>query len=124
VSDQELLLLDGDCGLCNRLALFLKPRLLHPGSLAFCGQESEQGTVHMAQLPESIQQLDTVVLLAEGRPLIRSAAILAALLHLPWYWALGARMGLLVPRPIRDLIYDLVAKHRRRFFEPPDRCAF
>ena len=124
MSNTELLLLDGDCGLCNRLALFLKPRLQQPGSLQFLGQQSEQGATLMAQLPEPVREIDTVVLIGGGRTLIRSAAILHAAGHLHWYWALWAQLARLVPRPLRDAVYDLVARHRRRFFDPPDRCAF
>ncbi len=120
----DILLLDGDCGLCNRLALFLKPRLREPQALQFLGQESEQGAELMDELAEAIRGMDTVVLLRDGQPQVRSMAILQVMLLLPWYWALWARIGLLVPAPVRDLVYRLVARYRKRLFKPPDRCAF
>ena len=124
MTEVDILLLDGNCGLCNRLALFLKPRLRNPEALQFLGQESEQGAKLMDEMPEAIRSMDTVVLLRDGQPQVRSTAILRAMLQLPWYWAVWARIGLLVPRALRDLVYRPVARYRRRLFTPPDRCAF
>ena len=42
MSDDGILLLDGNCGLCNRLAIFLHPRLQNHKSLVFMTNESEE----------------------------------------------------------------------------------
>jgi predicted DCC family thiol-disulfide oxidoreductase YuxK len=36
---------------------------------------------------------------------------------------LGARVLRVLPRRLRDAAYDLVARHRHRFFPPPAECA-
>ena len=64
---------------------------------------------------------DTLVLLLDGQVLFRSDAVRAILLHLPgWRWA-GVLLGL-VPSPVRDLGYRLVARIRRWVLPPPEAC--
>ena len=118
----DVLLLDGFCGLCTRMAFFLKPRLARPGSLRFVGQESAEGEALLATLPPELRELDTVVLFRQGTTYVRSAAILRTGLYLRWWWKWMVPFGLVVPRPLRDLFYRVVARNRRKWFKPPDRC--
>ncbi|MDP6934943.1 MAG: DUF393 domain-containing protein [Myxococcota bacterium] len=123
-TNPDILLLDGECGMCTRLALFLEPRLVAPGRLRFVGQQSQEGLEAMGTLPPELHGLDTVVLLQDEAVHVRSTAILRTLLHLGWCWRVGARLVSIVPRFVRDPIYDLVARNRHRWFAPPDRCLF
>ena len=69
-------------------------------------------------LPDSV-----LVLTPGGHLLDRSEGALYVLRQLgrPWRW-LGAGLAL-IPRRLRDLIYDFIARHRRRFSpEPPAAC--
>jgi predicted DCC family thiol-disulfide oxidoreductase YuxK len=63
----------------------------------------------------------TIVLIEGGRAYARSTAALriARRLRFPWN-ALAA--GLIVPRPIRDAVYDWVARHRYGWFGRTDVC--
>lgn len=121
-TEQDLLFLDGDCGLCHRLAHFLTPRLRPPDSLLLVPQASDEARVALAELPQAYVGLDSVFLRREGRFYARSEAALRALLYLGWSWRLLGRLLLLVPRPLRDVAYDLVARHRHRIFGPSDSC--
>jgi len=64
---------------------------------------------------------DSLVLVDEDGVHVRSAAALRIARHLtfPWHltWALRA-----VPRPLRDWAYDLVARHRYRWFGRQEAC--
>ena len=126
--DAELLpgtlLLDAECGLCTRSALFLKPRLSEPGSLRFVGQQSAEGADLMSALPEPLQNLDTVVLYEGSRFYVRSDAVLRCGLHLRWSVRWIFLLGFVVPRPLRDALYRWVARNRSRWWPPPDTCAF
>ena len=53
--------------------------------------------------------------------LVRSAAALRSARYLGGAWRL-ASAGYLVPRPIRDALYDLVARHRHRLVREPEQC--
>lgn len=118
------LLLDAECGLCTRSALFLKPRLSDPESLRFVGQQSEEGADLMGALPESLQDLDTVVLYEGSEVYVRSDAVLRCGLHLRWSVRWIFVLGFAVPRPLRDSLYRWVARNRSRWWPPPDTCAF
>jgi len=116
--------LDGECGLCNRTALFLKARLVRPGTLRFVGQQSEEGQALLESLPADLAGLDTVVLFRAGRAYVRSAAALRTGFYLRWWWRALVLLGLLVPLPLRDAVYDAIARKRHQWWEPPDHCAF
>jgi len=61
-----------------------------------------------------------VLVTTEGRVLVRSAAVLHILRRLGGPWAALAAVGSLVPRPLRDALYDLIARVRLRLFARPD----
>ena len=64
---------------------------------------------------------ETLVVVYGGRCRTRSDAIVTILSLLPRPWSSLAWMRL-VPRPVRDRVYDLVARHRRRWFGRPEAC--
>ena len=63
----------------------------------------------------------TNVLLADGRPWFKSAASLRIFQLLGWPWALLSA-GWLVPCALRDELYDIVARHRLRWFGVRETC--
>jgi predicted DCC family thiol-disulfide oxidoreductase YuxK len=64
---------------------------------------------------------DSVVLIADGRLWTRSAAALRIARRLSFPWPL-LYVFVVVPRPLRDWIYDLVARHRYQWFGRRDAC--
>ena len=55
-----------------------------------------------------------------GHALFKSDATLAVISSLPhWRWARAFR---LVPKPLRDAVYDLVARNRYRIFGTYEAC--
>jgi predicted DCC family thiol-disulfide oxidoreductase YuxK len=91
------------------------------GRFAFAPLQSELGRrlLRQAGLPEDT--LDTVVLLQDGRAYLRSDAMLRAMKRLRAPWPL-ASLALVVPRFLRDAVYDFVARHRYRWFGRKDAC--
>lgn len=61
-----------------------------------------------------------VVLPEGGAPLVRSEAVLHLLTTLGGPWARLARLAGALPRPLRDGLYALVARHRHRCFRRPE----
>lgn len=123
-SQPDLLLLDGDCGMCNRGALFLKPRLADSASMRFVAIESEEAQELILELAEPLRAMDTVYLLRGGKVFVRSAAIVRLLPYMRWWWRPLFPLVWLVPLPVRDIFYRFIAKRRRRWFKPPETCAF
>ena len=113
---RSVLLYDGDCGFCAGSVQFVlrhEPAVAR-AHLAFAPLQGPFGSRVRAQFPELIG-VDSVVWYDPTGPSVRvrSAAALAAVAHLGGVWAVAAAMGRLVPRPLRDAVYDLIA--RRRF---------
>jgi predicted DCC family thiol-disulfide oxidoreductase YuxK len=135
VSDGEnggrlLVIFDGHCGLCNgtvrwllrhdgrdrlRFAAFDSPRvgeLLRVAGMNEAARGDGPGTILV------VRNLDST----ERQLVTRSDAIVALLGELPQPWtAVGGALGL-IPRPIRDLGYRLVARWRYRIWGRVDIC--
>ena len=64
---------------------------------------------------------DTIIVIADGRALERSDAALAIASRLPFPWPMFGVLRIL-PRPLRDRLYRLVARNRYRWFGKSDTC--
>jgi len=112
--EHPLILYDGQCGLCDRLVQFVLPRDPR-GVYRFAALQSDHARTLLERAGLPTQDFDTMVLFEGGRVFLRSSAALRVLRHLSGAWPLLAPL-LLVPRPIRDWVYGLVARHRHRLF--------
>ena len=116
------LILDGDCGLCNRLAIFLSPRLNEDSKLLFLTNESDEGIAMISKLSQKKQDADTVYLINNEKTYIRSAAAIRCLLFMKWYYKILYPFCWIVPLPIRDLVYIIISKNRHKIFTKPEVC--
>jgi len=114
----EMLFYDGHCGLCHRAVRFVarhdRGEAFHfapLGGEAFTRLVPEPAR---AGLPDSL-----VVLTNSGELLVRSAGVLYLLRRLGGFWAVLAVAMAVVPRALRDGIYDAVARVRRKWFAAP-----
>lgn len=115
-----LILFDGTCNLCNGAVQFVLKRDPR-GRFRFAALGSAAGRAALAATGVAGPLPDSIVLVADGRVRTRSAAALAIArgLRLPWpllsvFW--------LVPYPLRDLVYDWIARNRYRWFGKRDEC--
>ena len=122
--DRDVLLLDGDCGLCHRLARFMDPKLAPGVDIAYRPIESEDAQNLIATFPKWQQQSDTVYLFRDGRSYVRSAAVIRCLLYMIWYWRMWFPILWIIPLPIRNMVYRFVAIYRHRIFKKPEVCTF
>ena len=122
--ERDVLLLDGDCGLCHRLAIFIDKRKSPDVDIAFRPIGSEEGQNLISRFSEKQQNADTVYIVRNGKTFIRSGAGIRVLLYMKWYWRMWYPFFWLVPLPIRDIVYMIVAKNRHRIFERPNVCTF
>lgn len=122
---KPIVLYDGVCGLCNGLNQFLLKRDVED-RLRFASLQSDFSRVVLKRHGISSEQLDTVyVVLNHGCPdellLGRSDAILYLVGQPGGVWRLS-QVGRLIPRFLRDAIYNLVANNRYRLFGKYDSC--
>jgi predicted DCC family thiol-disulfide oxidoreductase YuxK len=117
---------DGVCGLCNRLVQFL---LNHDRKdrLRFAALQSEFAARVLGRHGIDPTDLDTVHVVVNfdepnERVLNRSTAVLRAARELGGIWSVAALLGMLVPRPLRNFFYGLVATNRYRMFGKYETC--
>ncbi len=120
----DILLLDGDCGLCNRLAIFIEKNLDSDKTISFQPINSNKAQKLIQNFPKNQQNIDTVYLYMNGKSFIRSSAAIRCLLFLKWYWRVWYPVFWIVPLPLRDLVYKIIAKYRHRIFTKPETCSF
>lgn len=121
-----VLLYDGVCGFCNQtvqMILRLDPR----GALRFAALQSDYGQSVVARHP-SLKNVDSVVFVEPAdrageaeRVHVRSDAALRVVSYLggPWRIFLLARV---LPRRLRDFLYDAFARNRYKLFGRYDSC--
>ena len=122
--NRDFLLLDGDCGLCHRLATFLDKRMKSSANLGYRPNSSEDAQRLIQAMPKKYSESDTVYLVRNGQPYMRSSAAIRCLLYMKWYYRMWYPVCWLIPLPLRDIAYRIVAKYRHKVFKKPKVCAF
>ncbi len=127
--DGPIILFDGDCALCSRAVRFVLARD-GGGRFRFAPLQSKAAERLLTPAGLAPGSLGSVVLLNSGVALLKTDAALGILARLPrpWRWLAVLRI---VPRPLRDRVYDVVARNRYRWFgraascplPPPDLAA-
>ena len=115
-----IILFDGVCNLCDRAVQFVLDRDPE-GVFRFASLQSETGRSLMRQHQLDPDALSSVVVVDGKRAYTRSDAALriARDLRAPWGALSGFRV---VPRVLRDGIYDFVAARRYRWFGTREAC--
>lgn len=116
----SLVLFDGECNLCNGSVQFILRRDPH-ARFQFAALQSAVGRRALAAVAPGAQFPDSIVLVAGGRAAVKSTAALRIARGLRWPWPLFA-VFFVVPRPLRDLVYDWIARHRYRWFGKRASC--
>lgn len=119
---------DGVCGLCNRSVDFILSRDRR-GAIRFAplqGDTAKRVLSANCRAPSvKTQSFDTIVWLdSASREFVRSAAAVRILWRLSGVWWLIGWLLWLIPRPLRDVGYRLVAANRYRWFGKKEKCRF
>ena len=118
----EIVFFDGDCGLCHALVKFIVARDA-AARIHFAPIHGETFARLVAPRAPSIP--DTVVWVDQaGQVVFKSTAVAQVLRRLPQPWPTLGAMLAVIPRPIRDLVYDAIARVRHRLFKrPKSQCS-
>ena len=109
---------------CILLAIFMEKNLDSMKKIKFQSIESNSSQELIQNFPKNQQNMDTVYLYMKGKSFTRSSAAIRCLLFLKWYWKIWFPILWIVPLPLRDFIYKIIAKNRYRIFSKPDVCLF
>lgn len=118
-SNDDVILYDGVCIFCSRWVRFVAKRDV-ARKYRFTPIQSDYGQRLAATFGIDTGNPDTNAVTHQGHALMKSDAALSVLSHLPhfrWVRALA-----FVPRPLRDAIYNLIARNRYRIFGRTDAC--
>jgi predicted DCC family thiol-disulfide oxidoreductase YuxK len=114
-----LILFDGVCVLCSWWVRFVIERD-QAAVFRFAPLQSRYGAGLAARLGISVANPETNAVVIGARAYFKSDAAIAVVSRLPgWSWTAGLA---LVPRPIRDWLYDRIARSRYRLFGRTDSC--
>jgi len=121
----NLVLYDGVCGLCNRTVQFLLRHDRH-ARLCFAPLQGETAARLLPALCLAADLQTLIFVRGAGTPGVRADVRSSGVLEIlrvvggVWGW-LGALR--LVPRSLRDAVYDWVARHRYSWFGRLDAAA-
>ena len=127
MDNSAMLLFDGTCGFCAQSVQFVLRRERRRRTLRFASLQSNAGSDVRTRHPE-LDQVDSVIWVEPGdgaageTVYVRSAAVLRVLHYLGGIWTVLAWLAVLVPRFIRDAVYDLVARNRQRLIRGGMAC--
>ena len=115
-----VILFDGVCKLCNRSVNFIL-RIDRTGRLKMASLQSDYGRRVLEDNGLKSGPLDSMMLLEGTRLTTKSTAVIRISKYLGGLWPLC--MGaLIIPRFIRDILYDVIAKNRYQWFGQYDTC--
>ncbi len=116
-----IVLFDGECNFCDKSVQFIIKRDPR-GIFAFASLQSEAGRQLLKeyQVPEEI---DSIILLEPDnhKYYMKSSAALKICKNLSGLWSM-LYFFKLVPKTIRDRVYDLIARNRIKWFGRKDQC--
>lgn len=119
-----VLLYDGSCGMCSESVQVV---LKHDrrGTLRFASLQGEFGTSVIDRHPE-LRAVDSMIWVEQDsggveRVTVRSSAALRIASYLGGIWRV-ALIGYVLPAPVRDGLYNFIARHRHQIMGSRDAC--
>lgn len=116
--EHPIILFDGVCNLCNTFVQFVIER--DPdGTFRFASLQSDIAEVLLSDI--CVERLDSLVLVTEDAYYTKSDAAIEIVTRFGGVYR-SLVLSKLLPRPVRDRVYEYVATHRYDWFGKRDRC--
>src|SRR5699024_4127598 len=109
-----IILFDGECQLCARSVQFIMKRD-SKRHFKFASLQSEIGKDILKQVNAPIN-VDSITVVSEGTYHRKSSAALSICKHLKGLWKAVFYLFIIIPKPLRDILYDFVARNRFKWF--------
>ena len=110
----RIILFDGVCKLCNAWANFIITHD-HKHLYQLCSVQSEPGAQLLRQCGYPTDTFETMLAVEQGRCFEKSEAFFRVMAGIGWPWR-GMCVFRLIPRPLRDWLYDRIALNRYQLF--------
>ncbi len=115
-----IVLFDGTCAFCEGAVKFIATRD-RAGYFRFGTSQSAQAAALLAKHGLSRELARSIVLIEDGQVYLRSSASLRIAKRLTWPWSMAGVL-LVIPAPIRDAAYRVVAAIRHRVAGKSNAC--
>lgn len=120
ISSKPIIFFDGVCNLCNQSVLFVI-RHDKKGKFNFAPLQSDYATHKLTGFNYDTQELNTILLLKNGKLFQKSTAVLVICKSLSGLWPLLYGF-IIIPPFIRNMVYDWVARNRYKWFGKKQEC--
>jgi predicted DCC family thiol-disulfide oxidoreductase YuxK len=119
VNDKPVIVFDGVCNLCSGSVQFILKRDKEK-RFSFASLQSNFGQDLLKQFDLPTNTFNSFILFQEGKIFTRSTAALKMFSQLKnWGWV---KIFWIVPKFIRDGVYNLIAKNRYKWFGKKEEC--
>lgn len=120
MNNHPVILFDGVCNFCNAGVNFIirqdKKKVFRFSALQ---STTGQKLLEVFKLPK--EGFDSFVLIDNGKAYKKSTAGLRVYNKLAWYWK-WTQLAWIVPKFIRDAVYDFIARNRYKWFGKKEEC--
>ena len=118
---QPIILFDGLCNFCNRTVNIILAQDT-AAQFQFAPSQSNAAMDLLQQFGIAQNAISSVILIDQGKLYTKTDAIIQIASHLSGWPGLfkGLRF---IPKPIRDFVYDFIAKHRYALFGKKETCS-
>ncbi|GEM55383.1 thiol-disulfide oxidoreductase [Flavobacterium branchiophilum NBRC 15030 = ATCC 35035] len=119
--NKKIILFDGVCNLCEASVLFVIEHDIND-VFRFVALDSEKGKNILNTIHLDRNKVDSIVLyVAENQYYIKSDAAIEIALHFDGLWNIMVVFKI-IPKVVRNVIYDFVAKNRYKWFGKKESC--
>ncbi len=120
MANRSIVLFDGVCNLCNGSVNFIIQRD-KKNKFLFGSFQSAEVRDLLKEYNYSADDLSTVLLVENHQLYTQSTAVLKIVRNLGGGWPLLYFL-IIIPRPLRDFFYNLIAKNRYKLFGKKEAC--
>ena len=120
MQNQHIILFDGVCNLCDSAVQFVIKRD-KKARFVFAPLQGKTGQQFLFRFGFSQEELGTMVYVENNKLFTRSDAALKILLRLGGLYSLLYAF-IIIPRPIRNWVYNWVARNRYQWFGKKESC--
>ncbi len=117
---QPVILFDGVCNFCNSAVNFVIKRDKKK-QILFAPLQTDTGKKLLEQYELPVNDIQSFIFIENGKAYTRSTAALKVCRYLKWLWPLCYGF-IMVPKFIRDGIYNWIARHRYKWFGVRQEC--
>jgi predicted DCC family thiol-disulfide oxidoreductase YuxK len=120
MAQQDIMLFDGVCNLCNGAVLFIIKRDKND-RFRFAALESDIGQELLDKHQIDPNKIDSIVLVSGDSAFAKAGAALRIARHLSGLWPVLYSL-VIIPKFISNAVYDFIARNRYKWFGKKESC--